>query len=125
MENKELEKETIFDILERYYNSVNSLDELPLGDIEDDIEFKIKQALSTQRAELEKEWLEAYGDLTKQFSELQDYKEKTLEKIMKALNVELKDVPALPPKNADIISLVLKIGLAKQTQEILKAIKDL
>lgn len=50
-----LETETIADILERHYNSVNVIGELTLGDIENDIEFKIKQALKEQREEIESE----------------------------------------------------------------------
>ncbi len=49
---KELKNETIAEILERHYNSVNSLDELSLGDLENDIEYKINQALDEQRKEI-------------------------------------------------------------------------
>ena len=37
----------------------------------------------TMPKELEKEWLEKYGDLTKQFDELQKYKKKLAERIEK------------------------------------------
>ena len=58
---EKLKNETIREILERHYDSVDFKEELPLGDIENDIEYKIQQARDKQKEEI-KEKANAYDE---------------------------------------------------------------
>jgi len=48
---------------------------------------------------------------------LAEERQKIFTTITKELGVEVKDLPAFPPKDADLIALALKIGIAKVRQE--------
>lgn len=75
----------------------------------DEIISDISKLLSSQKEELEKQWLEKYGDLTKQFDEMVKWKD-GVERKINYINIseykEMDGINAVDRLKADILTII-------------------